>query len=163
VTAHRTDAVSAGDTDLYLQTSAGATLNTIATFTSKGAASFRNSTDTSTAFQIQKADGSSAFTVDDTANSSNLVTNGNFEVNANGWSPRTGCTTLAQTNAQSIFGTGSGSCVTTTTAGAGFNYNLTLSATTQYSLSFYVKGSAGFSTLDFGYAPDGSTETTFLS
>lgn len=68
ITAHRTDALVAGDTDLYLQTSAGATLNTQVTIKSDGAALFKNSTDSATAFRVQNAAGTTTVLNADTTN-----------------------------------------------------------------------------------------------
>ncbi len=122
----------------------------------------KTTSDSSTAFQIQNTASEQILNLDTTANASNLVTNASFETDTSGWAARTGCT-LTRVTSASLFGAASGRCVNTATTGAGLNYNKTLSATTNYTLSFYAKASATMSTLDFGYAPDGSTESTFVS
>ena len=119
--------------------------------------------DTASALSIQNASSEKLVGLDTTANSVNLVTNGSFETNTTGYAARTGCT-LSRASAIGLFGAASGQCVNTATAGAGVNYNLTLTAGQQYTVSFYAKiASSTMSTLDFGYAYNGSDETTLIS
>jgi hypothetical protein len=131
------------------------------TVSNTGAATFKNQTNSTSAFQIQNASGEALFGVDTTSNSANLVSNPSFEVDTNGWNARTGCTKSRATS-PTLFGGGALKCTNAGTAGAGVNYPTGALTATTYILSFYAKAAGTFSTFAYGYSPDGSDETTNL-
>ena len=123
------------------------------TFSTTGATgfAFKPGTNNSTAFQIQKADGTPLFAADTTT--VNLLTNPGFELGITGWTAR-GSSTLSQnlvtTNA--YHGIASLKAVTTAAnSGATTNaFTQTVAAGT-YTLSFYIKNSLSIATLRAGY------------
>lgn len=91
-----------------------------------------------------------------------IIQNGNFESSSNGWAATAGAT-IAQTDSQSylnekslrvnILGVISG-------ANHGAHYIVSLSPSTTYTAQFHAKLDSGtFTTMDFGYSSDGSTNT----
>lgn len=121
-----------------------------------GATLFRNSTNSTTAFQVQNAAAANLFTVD-TSTTSNLVTNGDIEGGvATGWTAK-GATTVTQSSSHQWQGNNSLSVATTTAADDGAKYNYTFGASTQYTLSLYAKVASGSITdVNIGRQDNGS-------
>ncbi len=142
--------------DLFqAQTSTGATLASIG---ATGATAFKNSVDSSSAFQIQTAAGVNAVNLNNTYDTNNLFSaNPSFEVNTNGWAAEAAGGSIARTTTagQFYYGDAGGVVTTTTTAGTGVRYNLTLTDATVYNLTIPIKGATAFSTLQIGYASTG--------
>jgi N-acetylneuraminic acid mutarotase len=122
---------------------------------------FQNTTNSSTAFQIQNASGVNNLTV----TTANLISNATFETgptnldnSVTGWSKKLGSETSIKTQASNaLFGSDSMEIVTTTTAQQGALYSYAFAASTQYTFSFYAKISTGsFSTLTFGRSDTGA-------
>lgn len=115
--------------------------------------------DTTITARIQNAAATAVFNVDTT--SPNLISNNSFETNgASGWSAHGGASAPAQTILAHYDNDGSLQ-VDATAANHGARFNYALTASTQYSLSMFVRAaSADFSTLQIGYSADGSTDTS---
>jgi|GEM_PF-1092700 len=130
------------------------------TLTVGGAASFQNSSNSSTAFQIQNASGVNNFSV----TTINLVGNTTFESGANGtvpvgWAGKGGAA-VSVDNTQALFGSDSMKVISNGGANGGGQYNYPLTASTQYTLSFYAKVASGTLTdIQAGRSDDGSTTT----
>ena len=121
----------------------------------------KNDANSATAFQIQNAAGTNQLKMGTSAPATlpNLATNGSIEQDTTGWSARTG-TTMARTSTYAYKGNYSLSADTNANS-EGVNYAITLSSSTQYTATFLTRVSAGSGAiLEFGYARDGSTETT---
>jgi hypothetical protein len=125
-------------------------------------ANFQNSTNSSTAFQIQNASGVSNINV----TTVNLVSNTTFESGAtnidntvDGWVKKLGSeTSIKVQNSNAQFGSNSMEAVTTTTAQQGVKYPIAMLPSTQYTFSFYAKISASsFATLTFGRSDTGAS------
>ncbi|MDO8335829.1 MAG: carbohydrate binding domain-containing protein [Candidatus Saccharibacteria bacterium] len=132
------------------------------TFT--GIANFQNSSNSTNAFQIAKADGQQLIKFD-TSTTNNLLTNGNFESNTTGWTA-TGGASVSQNTSQSYLGNGSAQVTTTAAANDGAKYNYALASQTNYTLTFYAKSSSLTATsipLAIGRSEDGSTDTNCAS
>ncbi len=113
------------------------------------------SSNSTMAFQVQNAAGSQILGIDTTAGNGNLVTNGDFEVNATGWTSKGTSTAPASTTAQAYQGTQSGT-TTVSAASSGMQYNYTFGASTQYQLTFYARCSATIATFTYGRQDNGS-------
>jgi Carbohydrate binding domain len=110
---------------------------------------------------LQVQNGStSLFSVSNTTPGTNLFTNSSFESPiTTPWLTKTGCT-LSRVNTPVLFGSAAADCTNTATANAGLKSTLQLTASTAYTLSFYVKTSSAITnTFNFGYAHDGTTST----
>ncbi|HKX73574.1 MAG TPA: hypothetical protein VJM32_06145 [Candidatus Saccharimonadales bacterium] len=125
--------------------------------TNQGASTFTTTTNAAAGFRVLNASSNSALNID--TSTPNLIGNSSIELNTTGWTAKTG-TTLTRVSAQAYDGNYSMSTATTATnAGANFAYALT--ASTQYSFSVFVKASgSNISTLQIGYAGNGSTDTS---
>src|SRR3990167_3282037 len=99
-----------------------------------------------TAFQVQNSSGSTLFNTN-TSTTVQLVSNGNFETSINGWSAK-GSSTVSfdSTAANAKYGSASLKVVTTAAANDGASYSLPIKASTQYSLSLWLKLSSGSAT-----------------
>ncbi len=147
-------ALATGTDPLFRITDNTATATDVLNIADGGAATFRNQSNSTTAFQIQNAAADQLFNVD-TATTPNLISNGNFETNTTGWVAK-GSSTLSQNTTDGYAGSKSLQSVTTATAsGAQFAYTFT--ASTQYTVSLYAKASgAGFSTFTLGRQDNGA-------
>jgi hypothetical protein len=94
-------------------------------------------TDSTSAFQVQSSSGNSLFNVN--TGGANLLANGDFETNATGWTPTSG--TFTRVVGPSAFGSAYGSA-NSLTNGNNVNVSAGLAASTQYTFSFYAKGTA---------------------
>ncbi|MBI5357474.1 carbohydrate binding domain-containing protein [Candidatus Saccharibacteria bacterium] len=124
-----------------------------------GATSFRNTTNTTTAFQIQNAAGEQLINVD-TSTTNNLITNSNFESNTTGWAAK-GSSTISQTTSQKFLGNGSLS-IANDAANEGAKYDYALASQTTYTLTFYAKSSSltvAATTINIGRTEDGATDS----
>jgi hypothetical protein len=153
------------NTGLHIAGNGGATatnyaIRSTSTAQSTLAGSLSVGTSSTTAFQVQNASGFSALTADTgTGYSLNLITNSNFETNTAGWAAN-GAATISHTTSQRYLGTDAMQVVSTGT-GDGAKFNVTLAGSTNYTVQFYAKLNSGtFTTMAFGYASDGATETT---
>jgi hypothetical protein len=132
-----------------------------------GGATFKNSIDSSSSFQVQNSGGAQLLNIDATNTatttlSNNAVTNGSFEDGATttGWAARTAAT-LSQDSNQFYIGKKSLS-VATTAAVDGAKYTLTTTtvpSNTKFNLNFAARMAPGNSmaTLQAGYSPDNTT------
>ncbi len=126
-----------------------------------GNITIKTTTNSTSAFQIQNANDTAAILVDTTSSNATLgLNNPSFENNTSGWTARSGCT-LVQDTSTRVFGMASAKCTNTATADAGVNYPITLTNGTQYTFSFYAKGTNGVSSLALGYSYNGVNETTY--
>ncbi len=124
-----------------------------------GATLFRNSADSTTAFQVQKSNSDQVFNID-TSTTANLLTNGNFESNSTGWAAK-GSSTISQITSQHYLGNGSLQVANTAAANDGAKYDYSLASQTTYTLIFYAKSSfltTATSTINIGRTEDGSTD-----
>ncbi len=141
-------------------TSSSADVFTIA---DEGAALFKNRTDSTTAFQIQNAAAESLFNINSTPDATNVVNNGSFETNTAGWTAMGGAS-ISSTTTQAMFGSKSMDVTTTATANDGVKFPISLTAGVNHKITMYARlSSGGFSTMNFGYAADGSNETAYVS
>ena len=136
-----------------------------ATFNSP--AIFTNNSDSTTAFQIQKNNNITLFTVDTaSSNQNNLVTNPSIEVplaSSGTWSAR-GSSTVTQSQDTAYNGINSVKVVTTAAANDGVKYTTGssfLANGTTYTLLAYVKTTSTLpvTTFEVGHADDGTTPT----
>lgn len=139
---------------------------TVATIGTDGATAFKNSTNSTAAFKIQNAIGNDVLNVDTTT--PNMITNASIETNTTGWVGLTGNTagdsTLARDTTQAMFGAASLKITTNADINEGAKYNVTLAPSTQYTLTFNAKVSAGsFSTISLGRADISGTEVSCLT
>src|SRR5581483_4557513 len=122
-------------------------------FVANGSATFTDATNSTTAFQVQNANGTSLIGVD-TTTPNNLLVNPGFEVNTTGWvATGTGAsiarnTTLSNTyegvgSLAATLGSGTGTGAAITNAG----YTGASIAAGTYTFGFYAKGSATLSNL----------------
>ncbi len=147
---------SSGDTNNLLEVQK--VNNTVLSVASGGATTFTNSTNSTAALQVQNSVGVSGFNIDTTT--TNVVTNPSFETNTTGWAAK-GAATLSRITTQSYDNGASMQAATTAAVGDGATYAYSLAATTQYSLSMYVKtNSGGFNVFEIGYSNDGATDTS---
>jgi hypothetical protein len=124
-----------------------------------GTQSIQTTTNSANAFQIQNSAGTQLLNVGTVHNTADLITNGSLEQNATGWAAR-GSSTISRITSQQYIGSASLQVATTALANDGVKYPITLSANTTYTAGFYIKLSSGtFTTLNYGYSSDGSTET----
>lgn len=131
-------------------------------FTANGTALFKNNTDSTTAFQIQNANGTNIVNVETLQDPTNVITNPSIEVNTTGWTARTGTTNFARTTSE--YYTGAASLGYDSNAiGEGANYAIQLTPSTAYVMQVYVKATSASTSLRIGYAHNGSDETTYLS
>jgi hypothetical protein len=144
---------------LYLESSTPS--QPLLSVTGTGATTFRNSTDGTTAFQIQSAGGANQILVNNNDTNGNLISNPSAEINTTGWNARTGCTLSRTTTSPNYYyGIAAAQCVNTATAGAGINYPIQLSPNTTYAIRAMLKMTVT-GTVTFGYAADGSDEVTW--
>src|SRR5581483_2723919 len=126
----------------------------VASFGNTGSVALQTTTNSTTAFQVQNANGTALFGVDTTMPSSNLLTNPGFEVNTTGWSATgTGASITRSTTATTTYegvgslavslGSGSGTGAAITSAG----YSGGSIAAGTYTFGFYAMGSAALSGL----------------
>ncbi len=123
-------------------------------FGASGQVLLQNTTDSTTAFQIQNATTSNnaQLFLADTTNV-NLLANSSAETDALNWAITTGSGAAPSSSAtNALFGTKSLQANTSATTNAGVKYNTTtlLSASTTYSLSFYAKIDSGTFTVQAG-------------
>jgi hypothetical protein len=132
----------------------------VVTVADGGAALFKNSTNSTTAFQIQNSSGTNLFNVSTATTGFNLLGNPSFENgNINGWSNKgTGAVTLTSAGTPP-YGLAALQIVTGTSSGNGGKYVYPFKASTAYSLSFWAKQSASSSTLMAGRQDDAATNT----
>jgi hypothetical protein len=150
------DATNPGMVSTGTQTIAGSK-----TFT--GASSlFKNTTDSANAFQVQNVAGTSIVNVDNTFDTTNLITNPSFETNTTGWSARSGTANFQRVTTQAYRG-GAALQFDTDAVGEGVNYPIQLAANTTYYLQVFVKANGAGTALRMGYSHDGTDETTYLS
>ncbi len=109
--------------------------------------------DSSNAFQIQNTSTDPIFMVG-TVPPNNMVSNGNLETNATGWSAKNG-STISRTTAHAYFGTASLQVVTPATANAGAQTSISFVNGTSYSFTVYARASSSFSTLRLGHVDGG--------
>ncbi len=145
-------------------TTGSAGVNTVLDLSATGQATFKNSSDSTTAFQIQNSSGTTLFNADSSAlNLLNYIYNPSFETNLNGWSADGSPSTFSYTDTASNvnFGSRALNVVTTTTAGQGAKYTIPLPVSTTFTLSWYDKktDANAFTDVVAGYALDGSTES----
>jgi hypothetical protein len=119
-----------------------------------GSALFRNASNSTAALQVQNASGATLVNVD-SSTTSNLITNGGFESSINGWSAK-GSAVISQSASQQWQGNSSLSVATTTATLDGASYAYTFGTATSYTLSMYVKGTAGFNDISIGRQDNGS-------
>jgi hypothetical protein len=141
------------------------TIDTTGQLTVEGSALFNNTTNSTTALQVQNTIGSNAFSVDTTPLNTLLV-NSNFEnTNTGNWvySGAAGGS-ASRSTAQSYLGTASlaitSGTVTTASDGVKYVVGTSLTASTTYTLSFYAMTTtttALFNNLTVTYSPDGGT------
>ncbi|MEK7600331.1 MAG: carbohydrate binding domain-containing protein [Patescibacteria group bacterium] len=130
------------------------------TLTAQGDTAIRSATNSVTAFQVQNASGSSLVSVD-TATTPNLISNSSFETDTNGWTDTwTSASTRSKTTNQHYVGKASLQIDTTANATAGVTYLYGLSASTQYTLSFYAKAGSSFTTMNVGRSDVGDASRT---
>jgi len=118
-----------------ITTTANATVG--GTLTGNGATVLKDSTNSTTAFQVQNASGTQLLSVD-TSTTPNLLSNGSFEVNATGWAAK-GSATIARDTTNAYEGNASLLITTTANANDGASYNVTLTPSTSYTLSVWYK------------------------
>jgi hypothetical protein len=155
---------------LYLQSAsasfAGLVSTTTQTFagakTFTGPATFKNASDSTTAFQVQNAASNSALNIDTSLDSRNLIINPSFETNTTGWLAK-GSATITRSTAQHYFGAASMLITTTALANDGAQFNLTLTGSTTYTINIDDYAAAALSNLVVGYSSDGATEATYVS
>jgi hypothetical protein len=140
--------------------------NTVATVGTDGATAFKNSTNSTAAFKIQNAASNDVLNVDTTT--PNMITNASFETNTTGWVAMTGNTagdpTIARDTTQAMFGAASMKITTNADINEGAKYPVTLSPSTQYTLTFNARVSAGsFSTISVGRADVSGTDISCLT
>ena len=140
--------------------------NTVATIGTDGATAFKNSTNSAAAFKIQNAGSNDVLNIDTTT--PNIITNASFETNTTGWVALTGNTagdpTLARDTTQTMFGAASMKITTNADINEGAKYPVTLSPSTQYTLTFNARVSAGnFSTISVGRADVSGTDISCLT
>ncbi|MEK7594896.1 MAG: carbohydrate binding domain-containing protein, partial [Patescibacteria group bacterium] len=130
------------------------------TLTAQGDTTIKSATNSTAAFQIQNADGASLVSVD-TATTPNLISNSSFESDASGWSDTwTNYSTRSKTTNQHYVGKASLQAITPANASAGVMYSYSLSASTQYTLSFYAKAGSSFTTMNVGRGELGDASQT---
>lgn len=139
-------------------TGAGTNVVTIA---NDGYTTFKNTNNSSTAFQVQNTIGSTAFVIDTTPVNS-LLTNSNFEdTNISSWTGKGSGTVARDTSVSPYIGLGSLQVTAGTAAGNGAKYDLALSVAS-YSLSFSIRQVSGTalsaSNFEAGWN-NGSTDT----
>jgi virginiamycin B lyase len=132
-------AINQGSTGniLQLTNNAGATI--VASVGSTGNTLFENSANSTTAFQVQNAGGTQLVSVD-TSTTPNMISNGGFEVNTTGWTPK-GNASLSRDTANQYEGNASLLITTTANAGDGASFNVTLSPNTTYTIGLVSKSS----------------------
>jgi hypothetical protein len=140
--------------------------NTVATIGTDGATTFKNSANSTAAFKIQNAGSNDVLNIDTTT--PNMITNASIETNTTGWVGLTGNTagdsTLARDTTQAMFGAASLKVTTNADINEGAKYNVTLAPSTQYTLTFNAKVSAGsFSTISIGRADISGTDVSCLT
>lgn len=126
----------------------------------------RPGADTSSLFQIQNAAGSensdSLLSISSVYPASNLVTNGSFELDTNGWQAKGNMAISQVTGVSAPYGSAAMQITNSGTpaAGDGAKYQVNLSSSTTYALSFYAKLASGsFSTLEWGRSDNGASIT----
>lgn len=129
-----------------------------------GNATFYNSTNSSTAFQVKNANGVNQIQVDNTNTNGNLATvNPSGESGTTGWNPRASTTVTQDNSAGNVYyGAYSIKGALGAVSGAGINYPYTATAGVNVNFSFMMKiGTAGTATV--GYAYNGVDETTYTT
>lgn len=145
-----------GDTKLFVSTGAKVNLRlnqtstnnilelqqsgtNVLTVGSTGNTLLKNSTDSTTAFQIQNASGTSLLNFDTTTGqtSGNLITNPSFETDTSGWTTRGASISIARNTTTSFHGVAS-LAVTTSAGQQAAVFNVTMSPSTQYTVSMYI-------------------------
>ncbi|HSX18344.1 MAG TPA: carbohydrate binding domain-containing protein [Candidatus Saccharimonadales bacterium] len=136
--------------DLNLKTNG----STIATFSqSNGSALFKNSSNSTTGFQIQNTSGNNNLFLADTTNN-NLVGNASFETDTTNWAINTGSGSVSSSSTAQIVGNKSLAINTSATTNAGAKYDTAtlLSSSTNYALSFWARSGSGTVTIQAGRA-----------
>jgi len=132
--------------------------------TANGSALFQSSSNQNGAFQIQNSSGSSVVNIN-TTTTANLISNGDFESSTNGWSGK-GSATIARKDTAAV-GSASGSGVlaasTTAAANDGVFFNYTFAASTQYTLSLYLKSANSSATVSIGHQDVSGTDIDCLA
>jgi hypothetical protein len=159
-------ATNGTSTSNLLQLQDGSNTKNVVSVADEGAATFQNSTDSSTAFQILRSNGSPLFNVDTT--SSNLVTNGSIEVSplanwtysgtAGSVARDTSGTTPYQGNATLAVVTNNGGATNGLADAAKQTLATTLSPSTTYYISWYDRiTSSTFTDVIAAFSYDGAT------
>ncbi|MEK9195875.1 MAG: hypothetical protein AAB914_00745, partial [Patescibacteria group bacterium] len=122
---------------------------------------FRNGNNINDSFQVQNAGGAQVLNINTT--NTNLVNNGDFETNINGWNSKGGAG-LSQVSSAftGLYGLG----ISSSTLGDGATYAYKLLPNTQYTLKLFIRGDAGdYSNISIqaGYSTDGATDTSCAS
>ena len=146
----------------YTTTTADTFAGNLFSLSSDGAAAFKNTTNSTQAFQVKNSGGSAVLSVDTSNNDSatNLIADGGFEQGMTGWAVKDSGNGPEQRVDQHHDGHASlyvegGNGV----GGGGVEYNITLTDALEYIATFYVKegtGDAPATTLEAGYN-NGST------
>lgn len=130
-----------------------------------GKANFWGISNSSDAFQIQNAVGSSALVIDTTSVSS-IIANQSFERDTNGWAYSGTPGSIARTTSERYIGNASLSVTTTANADNGVRFTTSntsptqLAISTTYTLSWYAKrDGTAFTDIIAAYARNGSAET----
>ncbi len=132
---------------------------------STGVTTFKNATDSTSAFRVQNSSANSILTINtsDSTAGINLVTNSGFENGTSGWAKRGSVPTFISTMQQHHSGNDALYVEGGNAAGDGAKYNITLTTTAAYIITFYARlgpSEAQMFTLAAGYSSDGSTDTT---
>jgi hypothetical protein len=139
-----------GDTSITGGLQVGQGLQISGNIGANGQVMLQNLSNSTTALTVANSSGTGLITVDTTADAGNLVTNGSFEQNTTGWSPR-GSSTLSQSSANYVVGSKSLDISTTATSNDGAKYPMSFTNGTVYYVSFYEK-SGSAATLRIGYS-----------
>ncbi|HEV7453795.1 MAG TPA: carbohydrate binding domain-containing protein [Candidatus Saccharimonadales bacterium] len=135
--------------------------------TTAGSATFKNSTDSTTGFQVQNSSANSIITVKTSDSSTtNLITNSGFEKGTAGWIKRGNPNPFTSATSQHHSGNNSLNASASGAANDGAKYNVTLADSSNYIFTFYIKiGIADpvMTTLAAGYSSDGATDNTACS
>lgn len=156
-------ASSSGQLSLYatVDTSSGivdsfSTGGTLFNLGPTGDTTFRTSTNSNTALQLQNAAGGSIFSIGTQGEPNNQITNGSIETDTSGWGAR-GSSTVSRTTSQHYSGGAALQVITSTTANDGAKYNVTLTPNTTYTVSINAKSTTAIGDMAFGYSYNGLT------
>jgi hypothetical protein len=132
--------------------------------TSTGAATFKNSTNSNVALQVQNSSGFNVLAVDTAGGSTaNLIANPGFERNSAGWASKGSPSAFTTVTSRHHSGHSALYVEGGNNANAGARYAVTLSNSTRYIASFYAMvgtDDTNMTTLAAGYSSDGTTDNT---